>query len=117
MSFPITLPGSRVEPAAEAPILRWGILGSGWIAERFIESVRAHTKQNIVAVGSRTEERAAEFASRVGLDQAYGNYDTLVAADDLDVIYVATPHHLHFEGVTHQQQAHLRQRSQLDSRA
>jgi predicted dehydrogenase len=99
MSFPLTLPASRVESAADAPILRWGILGSGWIAERFIESVRAHTRQDIVAVGSRTKERAAEFASRLGLKQAYGDYKELVTADDLDVIYVATPHHLHCEGV------------------
>ena len=84
MSFPISLPASRIEAAAEAQTLRWGILGSGWIAERFIESVRAHTKQDIVAVGSRTEERAAEFASRVGLEQAFGDYEELVAADDLD---------------------------------
>jgi predicted dehydrogenase len=100
MSLPITLPASRIQPAANAPILRWGILGSGWIAERFIESVRAHTKQDIAAVGSRTKERAAEFASRLGLKQAYGDYQELVTANDLDVIYVATPHHLHHEGVT-----------------
>jgi predicted dehydrogenase len=80
--------------------LRWGILGSGWIAERFIESVRAHTKQDIVAVGSRSKERAAEFASRMALKQPYGDYKEFVDADDLDVIYVATPHHLHHEGVT-----------------
>ena len=100
MSFPTSLPASRIEPASEAPVLRWGILGSGWIAERFIESVRAHTKQDIVAVGSRSKDRAEEFASRIGLRQAYGDYDEFVAADDLDVIYVATPHNLHHEGVT-----------------
>src|SRR5580704_6995062 len=100
MSFPISLPASRIEPAAEAQILRWGILGSGWIAERFIESVRAHTTQDIVAVGSRNKERAEQFASRMGLRQAYGDYKELVNADDLDVIYVATPHNLHHEGVT-----------------
>lgn len=66
----------------------------------FIESVRAHTKQDIVAVGSRSEHRAEELASRLGLKQAYGDYDELVAAADLDVIYVATPHNLHHEGVT-----------------
>jgi Oxidoreductase family, NAD-binding Rossmann fold len=80
--------------------LRWGILGSGWIAERFIESVRAHTKQDILAVGSRSKDRAKEFASRMALKQAYGDYEEFVAADDLDVIYVATPHNLHHEGVT-----------------
>jgi len=80
--------------------LRWGILGSGWIAERFIESVRAHTKQDLVAVGSRRKDRAETFASRVALKRAYGDYPELVAADDLDVIYVATPHNMHHEGVT-----------------
>jgi predicted dehydrogenase len=99
MPFPTSLPASRIKPASEAPVIRWGILGSGWIAERFIESVRAHTKQDIAAVGSRSKERAEEFASRVGLKQAYGDYNELVAADDLDVIYVATPHNLHHEGV------------------
>ena len=62
MSFPTTLPASRIKLASEAPVVRWGIMGSGWIAERFIESVRAHTKQDIVAVGSRSKHRAEEFA-------------------------------------------------------
>jgi predicted dehydrogenase len=75
-------------------------MGSGWIAERFIESVRAHTRQDIVAVGSRSKGRAEGFASRMALNRAYGDYQELVAADDVDVIYVATPHNLHHEGVT-----------------
>src|SRR5580693_709055 len=100
MPFPSLLPVSRIAPANEAPTLRWGILGSGWIAERFIESVRAHTKQDLVAVGSRRKDRAEEFASRMALKRAYGDYQELVAADDLDVIYVATPHNMHHEGVT-----------------
>jgi len=99
MSLPTSLPASRIAPAIEAPILRWGILGSGWIAERFIESVRTHTRQDIVAVASRSKERAEEFASRMTLERAYGDYDEFVAASDLDVIYVATPHNLHLEGV------------------
>ena len=100
MHLPTSLPASRIAPANEAPTLRWGVLGSGWIAERFIESVRAHTKQDIVAVGSRRKDRAEEFASRMALKRAYGDYKELVAADDLDVIYVATPHNMHHDGVT-----------------
>src|SRR4029453_2895747 len=99
MSFPKSLPASRIKSASDAPAIRWGILGSGWIAEKFIESVRAHTKQDIVAVGSRNKQRAEEFASRICLGKAYGDYDDLVAAADLDVIYVATPHNLHHKGV------------------
>ena len=41
ITAPTSLPSSRILPASEVPILRWGILGSGWIAERFIEAVRA----------------------------------------------------------------------------
>jgi len=99
MPLPTHLPTSRIAPASEAPILRWGILGSGWIAERLIESVRAHTRQDIAAVGSRSKDRAEEFALRMALKRAYGDYNEIVAADDLDVIYVATPHNLHHEGV------------------
>jgi predicted dehydrogenase len=99
MSLPASLPASRIAPPSEAPILRWGILGSGWIAERFIESVRAHTSQDIAAIGSRSKDKAEEFASRMSLKRAYGDYEELVAADDLDVIYVTTPHNLHYPAV------------------
>jgi predicted dehydrogenase len=98
MSFPKSLPPSRVEPSDTAPALRWGVLGSGWIAERFIESVRAHTRQKIVAVGSRTQARADEFATRMGLEKAYGDPRALFDAD-VDVIYVATPHNQHHRDV------------------
>ncbi|NSY40427.1 gfo/Idh/MocA family oxidoreductase [Leisingera sp. ANG59] len=79
----------------QAPTLRWGILGSGWIAERFIESARAHTRQEIAAVGSRSQEKANTFARTWDIDTAHGSYQALVADDSLDVIYVATPHNLH----------------------
>src|SRR5258707_4710820 len=97
MSFPTTLPASRIKLASEAPVVRWGILGSGWIAERFIESVRAHTKQDLVSLRSRRKERAEEFASRMALKPAYRDYQEPVAADRLHVIYVVSPHNLHHE--------------------
>ena len=62
MSFPRNLPASRVPPAMDAPALRWGILGTGWIASQFARSVRAHTTQIIAAAGSRRPETARAFA-------------------------------------------------------
>jgi predicted dehydrogenase len=47
-----------------APVLRWGVLGSGWIAERFVGSLQRHTSQRLLAVGSRDAGRAAAFAGR-----------------------------------------------------
>lgn len=95
MSFPKTLPTSRIRPVMEAPPLRWGILGSGWIADKFVESVKAHTRQDIAAVGSRSRASALAFAARWDISGVYGSYEALVAADDIDVIYVASPHNVH----------------------
>lgn len=99
MSFPTALPTSRVAPPMDAPSLRWGILGSGWIAGQFIASVRAHTRQEIAAVGSRSQAKADAFAREWGIPTAHGGYEALVADPSLDVIYVATPHNLHHEHV------------------
>jgi predicted dehydrogenase len=71
------------------------VLGTGWIAERFVTSVLAHTAQRFVAVGSRDRSRAAAFAGRFGIGTAHGSYDDLVADPEVDVVYVATPHPSH----------------------
>ncbi|WP_198731886.1 Gfo/Idh/MocA family protein [Paracoccus tegillarcae] len=95
MAFPTELPVSRVPDPMQAPALRWGILGGGWIAEQFIQSVRAHTRQEIAAVGSRSQDKADAFARKWQIGTAHGSYASLVADDTLDVIYVATPHNMH----------------------
>lgn len=97
--FPTALPRSRIPDPMAAPTLRWGILGSGWIAEQFIRSTRAHTRQIFQAVGSRSQAKADAFAALWALPAAYGSYEALVEAPDLDVVYVATPHNLHYEHV------------------
>ena len=71
------------------------MLGPGWIAERFVGSLRRSTRQQVVAVASRDLGRAAAFASRWGIDRAYGGYRALVEDPGVDVVYVATPHNAH----------------------
>ncbi|WP_182084417.1 Gfo/Idh/MocA family oxidoreductase [Aureimonas sp. ME7] len=100
MTFPTVLPVSRVPDPRTAPRLRWGILGTGWIAERFIESVRAHTNQEIAAVGSRAAPTAKAFASAWDVPTAHASYEALVADRSLDVVYVATPHNMHLDHAT-----------------
>lgn len=100
MTFPTALPASRVPDPREAPRLRWGIMGTGWIAERFIESARAHTNQEIAAVGSRSAQTAHAFAETWKIPTPHGSYEALVADRSLDVVYVATPHNFHLEHAT-----------------
>jgi len=93
--FPSVLPDSRVPDPGSAPALRWGILAPGGIAAQFVGSLAKHTAQQVVAVGSRSMERAQAFASRFGIEAAYGDYEALLADPDVDVVYVASPHSEH----------------------
>ncbi|WP_111768466.1 Gfo/Idh/MocA family protein [Nakamurella deserti] len=91
------LPASRVPDPRSAPSLRWGIIGTGWIAERFVAALQASTTQQVVAVASRGLDRATAFAERMGIPAAFGSYQDLVAADTVDVVYVATEHVAHLD--------------------
>jgi len=95
MTWPDALPASRVPDPRDAPSLRWGVIGTGWIAERFVAALQKMTTQRVVAVGSRTSSSADDFARRFGLPHAYGSYEELVADPEVDVVYVATPHNRH----------------------
>ncbi len=89
------LPDPRTADSLDAPPLRWGILGTGWIADTFVRSVRGHTRQVVHAVGSRTTESARRAAAAWEAPVAHGSYAALVADPDIDVVYVATPHNYH----------------------
>jgi len=89
---------AEVPDPMEAPPVNWGIIGPGNIAASFTQGVTARTRSQVVAVGSRNLERAQQFAAQHAPDaKAYGDYESLVADADLDVIYVATPHSFHLE--------------------
>jgi predicted dehydrogenase len=95
MAPPTALPPPRTPDPMLAPPLRWGVLGPGWIAERFVGSLRRSTRQPVVAVASRDLGRAQAFAARWDVDRAYGGYRALVEDPEVDVVYVATPHNAH----------------------
>ncbi|RKR75160.1 Gfo/Idh/MocA family protein [Frondihabitans australicus] len=90
-----TLPRPRDTDLHDSPILRWGIIAPGRIATDWADSVLRHTSQRIVAVGSRSAERAQAFAARHGIERAYGSYDELVHDAEVDVVYIASPHSEH----------------------
>lgn len=75
--------------------LRWGVLGTGGIAHSFLEGLRATPTAQVTAVGSRTRERAEEFADAWGIPQRHGSYEDLAKSPDVDAVYVATPHPWH----------------------
>ena len=93
-----SLPASRIPDPMAAPPLRWGVIGPGGIATGFTEALHANTRSRVVAVGSRSSERAGAFAQRFGAERSYGSYAELAADDRIDAVYVATPHSEHLSG-------------------
>ena len=89
------LPLPRTPDPYEAPALRWGVLGPGWIAQRFVETLQANTGQHVLAVASRDQSRASAFAAQWSLAKAYNSYEALFDDPDIDIVYIATTHPSH----------------------
>ena len=77
--------------------LRVGIVGTGWIAEKAAITLGGLTTCEAYAVGSRSQEKADEFARKWGVKKAYGSYAELMADPDVDLVYVGTPHSHHYD--------------------
>jgi predicted dehydrogenase len=96
-SAPLALAAPTTPDPATAPPVRWGVVGPGGIANSFADAVREATASSVVSVGSRSIERAEEFAGRHGIPRAHGSYEDLVADPDVEAVYVASPHSAHHE--------------------
>ena len=79
--------------------IRWGILATGNIAHKLAGAVLASDTSELTAVGSRTQAAADAFAKQYELPPggSHGTYDALLEDDNVDVIYVSTPHPMHAE--------------------
>jgi predicted dehydrogenase len=86
----------RMSESSAAPsVIRWGIAGPGRIAESVAGDFPQVPGAELTAVGSRSLERAEDFAGRHGATRAYGSYSELMSDAEVDVIYIATPHPQH----------------------
>ncbi|WP_405988344.1 Gfo/Idh/MocA family protein [Streptomyces sp. NBC_00986] len=74
---------------------RWAVLGTGYLAQTAMPDLQRTENVEVVAVGSRDAERAAEFAGRWGIPRHYGSYETLLADGGFDLAYIATPPSTH----------------------
>ena len=77
-----------------APQLRWGVIGCGVIANQMAEALAVEGR-HIDGVANRTHEKAVAFADKHGVARVYDTIDDLIAAPDIDVLYLTTPHNTH----------------------
>lgn len=79
--------------------IRWGILGCGKIASKFVSDLKRVEDAELTAIASRDPAKRQSFSEQHNPRLVFDTYEGLVAGDEVDVIYVATPHGLHYEHV------------------
>ncbi len=77
--------------------LRWGIMATGNIAGAFARGLATSHSGELAAVSSRSIESARKFASEHGNVNAFGSHAELLALDEIDAVYIASPHPFHAE--------------------
>ena len=68
----------------------WGIMATGTIANKFCEGLKSLKDAEIIAVASRSLDRALAFGRKHGIKRAYGSYEELVKDPEVDIVYIAT---------------------------
>jgi predicted dehydrogenase len=77
--------------------IRWGIIGTGGIAEGFATDLQLLDDAELVAVGSRKQQTADAFGDKFNIPHRHASYAALANDAKVDVVYIATPHPLHCE--------------------
>ena len=75
--------------------IKWGIIGLGNIAHQFASELLLVEGAEIVAVASRSLDKAMKFAELYNCKKAFGNYEDIIKDDSIDILYIATPHNSH----------------------
>lgn len=77
--------------------MKIGIIGAGAIAEIMANTINGMKDVECYAIASRSLKKAEDFKNKFNFKKAYGSYEELVKDDEIDLVYIATPHSRHFE--------------------
>lgn len=73
------------------------ILGAGAIARQMAYTISKMDNATNYAIASRDYKKSQEFAEEFGFIKAYGSYEEMIKDPDVELVYIATPHSLHYE--------------------
>ncbi len=76
---------------------KWGIIGLGKIAKKFASDLSLLLNAELYGVASRSVEKADLFAEQFSAKKSYGDYLSLIQDQEVEIIYIATPHAMHYE--------------------
>ncbi|GIP22788.1 Gfo/Idh/MocA family protein [Paenibacillus sp. J22TS3] len=78
-------------------LVRFGIIGTNWITERFVQAASENDQFVLAAVYSRTEEKGKQFAGNFNNPRVFTDLTEMVAGDEVDAVYIASPNSFHAE--------------------
>jgi predicted dehydrogenase len=78
-------------------VTTWGLISTADINRLVIPGAKASPKVDLVAVASRDQNRAEQYASQWGIERAYGSYDALLEDSDIEAVYISLPNSMHCE--------------------
>lgn len=76
--------------------IRWGVLSTGKIAHTFAKALQATADAELYAVSSRSAEKAAAFAEEYGFERSYGSAEEMLADENVEAVYIASPMSCHY---------------------
>ena len=78
-------------------MLRFGTIGTGWIANSYVDGALDSGLWQLTAVYSRTKEKGLAFAAPYGVKTIFTDLEEMAATDKIDAVYIASPNKLHIE--------------------
>ena len=80
-------------------LISWGIIGPGNIANNFADGLKESFSGQLTAIASKNNERRESFGDKYNIDAAlrFSSYDDLLNSENIDAVYISTPHTLHAE--------------------
>ena len=78
-------------------MIKWGIIGPGAIANAFAKEVYNSENGELIAVYGRNNEKVKKFAEKYNIENYYSDIDEFLDSDNIDAVYIATPHNSHME--------------------
>ena len=80
--------------------IKWGIVGTGNIGHSFASDFKYVQHGVLHAIASRSMKKASEFANNFHIPKSYDSYEKIYADEEIDIIYIATPHNFHFQNAS-----------------
>ena len=88
--------------------VRWGLISTAHINRKVIPALRMSKRGQLVAVASRDQSTAAEYAARWDIPYTFGSYQAMLDSGAVDAVYISLPNHLHAEWSIRAMQAGVR---------